>query len=120
MSFSQKEVSFRMISTPCLEVQVTSENRFSVPAWFRSRRHHCALPGEARANVRLCTIRGRLVRGRFGTYEPIDFLARLFGYARKTREAQAPAEASALLKGGSDIVEQAREQPVESRRKRSS
>jgi hypothetical protein len=23
----------------------------------------------------------RLVRGRFGTYEPIDFLARLFGYA---------------------------------------
>ena len=34
MSFSQKEVSLRMISNPSLEVQTTSENRFSVPAWF--------------------------------------------------------------------------------------
>jgi len=23
-----------MISNPCIEVQTTSENRFSVPAWF--------------------------------------------------------------------------------------
>ncbi len=70
-----------MISNPCIEVQTTSENRFSVPAWFRSRRHHCWLPGEERANVRLCTSLVRLVRGRFGTYEPIDFLALLIGYA---------------------------------------
>ena len=34
MSFTQKEVSLRMISNPCIEVQTTSENRFSVPAWF--------------------------------------------------------------------------------------
>jgi hypothetical protein len=34
VSFSQKEVSVPMISNPCIEVQTTSENRFSVPAWF--------------------------------------------------------------------------------------
>jgi hypothetical protein len=34
VSFSQKEVSLCMISNPCIEVQTTSENRFSVPAWF--------------------------------------------------------------------------------------
>jgi hypothetical protein len=70
-----------MISNPCIEVQTTSEKRFSVPVWFRSRRHHCALPGEERANFRLCASLVRLVRGRFGTYEPIDFLALLLGYA---------------------------------------
>jgi hypothetical protein len=70
-----------MISTPCIEVQTTSENCFAVPAWFRSRRHHCALPGEERANFRLCASLVRLVGGRFGMDEPIDFLARLFGYA---------------------------------------
>ena len=31
----------------------------------------------------------RLVRGRFGTYEPIDFLARLFGYARSFERTRA-------------------------------
>jgi hypothetical protein len=49
VSFSQKEVSVRMISTSCIEVQTTSENRFSVPAWFRSRGHQSSLPGEERA-----------------------------------------------------------------------
>ena len=34
MSISQKEVSVRMISNPGIEVQTTSETRFSVPAWF--------------------------------------------------------------------------------------
>jgi len=34
MSFSQKEGSLHMVSNPCIEVQTTSENRFSVPAWF--------------------------------------------------------------------------------------
>jgi hypothetical protein len=52
-----------------------------VPAWFGSRRHHGSLSGEERANFRLCAIRVRLVRGRFGRYEPIDFLALLLGYA---------------------------------------
>ena len=48
VSFSQKEVSLRMISNLGIEVQTTSEKRFSVPAWFRSRRHHGWLPGAER------------------------------------------------------------------------
>src|SRR5215467_7953016 len=70
-----------MISNPGIEVQTTSEKRFSVPAWFRSRRHHCLLPGEERANFRLCASLVRLVRGHLGRYDPIDFLALLIGYA---------------------------------------
>jgi hypothetical protein len=34
VSFSQKEVSLRMISNLGIEVQTTAENRCSVPAWF--------------------------------------------------------------------------------------
>jgi hypothetical protein len=49
VSISQKEVSLCMISNPCIEVQTTRENRFSVPAWFRSRGDHCWLSGEERA-----------------------------------------------------------------------
>jgi hypothetical protein len=69
-----------MISTPCIEVQITSENRSSVPAWF----------AEGVIIVRYLEKQGlleafahqvRLVRGRFGRYEPIDFLAVLIGYA---------------------------------------
>ncbi len=48
VSISQKEVSVCMISNPSIEVQTTAENRFSVPAWFRSRGHHGWLPGEER------------------------------------------------------------------------
>jgi hypothetical protein len=66
-----------MISTPCIEVQTTSENRFSVPAWFGSRRHPGSLPGEERATFRLCPSGALGAR----TYEPIDFLALLIGYA---------------------------------------
>jgi len=34
VSFSQKEVSVRMISTPCIEIQTTSENRFdTIPSY---------------------------------------------------------------------------------------
>ncbi len=69
-----------MISNPCIEVQTTSENRFSVPAWFAEVAiiaGYLEKKGQLEAFAHLV----RLVRGRFGTYEPIDFLALLIGYA---------------------------------------
>src|SRR6266581_1448612 len=69
-----------MISKPCIEVQTTSENRFSVPAWFAEV---VIIAGYLEKNGLLEAFahQVRLVRGRFGTYEPIDFLALLIGYA---------------------------------------
>src|SRR2546426_6322235 len=69
-----------MIATPCIEVQTTSENRFSVPAWF-AEVVIMARYLEKKGLLQAFAHQVRLVRGRFGTYEPIDFLARLFGYA---------------------------------------
>ena len=69
-----------MISNPGIEVQTTSENRFSVPAWFAEVviiAGYLEKKGQLEAFAHLV----RLVRGRFGTYEPIDFLALLIGYA---------------------------------------
>lgn len=69
-----------MISNPCIEVQTISENRPSVPAWFAEVviiAGHITTKGLLQA----FTQQVRLVRGRFGTYEPIDFLALLIGYA---------------------------------------
>ena len=80
MSFSQKEVSLRLISTPCIEVQTTSENRSSVPAWF-AEVVIIARYLEKKGLLEALAHQVRLVRGRFGTYEPIDFLALLIGYA---------------------------------------
>ena len=80
MSFSQKEVSLRMISNPCIEVQTTSENRFSVPAWF-AEVVIIARYLEKKGRISAFAHQVCLVRGRFGTYEPIDFLALLIGYA---------------------------------------
>jgi hypothetical protein len=69
-----------MIPNPCIEVQTSPEARPSVPPWFAEvviiARHlmtHDLLDAFAQQI--------RLVRGRFGTYEPIDFLALLVGYA---------------------------------------
>jgi hypothetical protein len=75
-----KEVSVHMISSPCIEIQTSPEDRPSVPAWFAEVvivAQHLATKGllDTFAN------QVRLVRGRFGTYEPLDFLALLFGYA---------------------------------------
>ena len=69
-----------MISNPCIEVQTTSENRFSVPAWFAEV---VIIAGylEKKGLLSAFAQQVRLVRGRFGTYEPIDFLALLIGYA---------------------------------------
>jgi hypothetical protein len=69
-----------MISNPCIELQTSSENRPSVPAWFAEV---VIIAGQF-ATKGLLEAFGhqvRLVRGRFGRYEPIDFLAVLIGYA---------------------------------------
>ncbi len=69
-----------MIPNPCVEIHTTVEERASVPAWF----------AEVVIVVRHLTEKGlleafgqqiHLVRGRFGHYEPIDFLVVLIGYA---------------------------------------
>ena len=65
-----------MIPNPCIEVQTSPADRPSVPGWF----------AEVVIMVQHLTTKGlldafaqevRLVRGRFGSYEPIDFLAPL-------------------------------------------
>jgi hypothetical protein len=69
-----------MIPNPCIEIQTSPVDRFSVPEWFAEVvivAQHLAMHEllEAFAH-QVC-----LVRGRFGSYEPIDFLAVLIGYA---------------------------------------
>src|SRR5712692_10473274 len=70
-----------MIPNPCIEVQTSPLDRPSVPAWFARSRHDGPSPGGERAAGGFCASRVRLIRGRFGSYEPIDFLALLVGYA---------------------------------------
>ncbi len=69
-----------MVSNPCIEVQTTSENRYSVPAWFAEV---VIMAGylKKKGLLEAFAQQVHLVRGRFGTYEPIDFLALLIGYA---------------------------------------
>jgi hypothetical protein len=69
-----------MISKPCIEIQTSPEDRPSVPAWFAEVVivvQHLATRGLLDAFSHQI----RLVRGHFGTYEPLDFLALLLGYA---------------------------------------
>jgi hypothetical protein len=69
-----------MISNSCIEVQTFAKDRPSVPAWFAEVViivQHLATKGLLDAFAH----RVHLVRGRFGSYEPIDFLALLVGYA---------------------------------------
>ena len=69
-----------MISNPCIEIQTSSEHRPSVPAWFAEvviMAYHLQTKGLLDTFEQQV----RLVRGRFGRYEPIDFLALLIGYA---------------------------------------
>src|SRR5438309_11527621 len=69
-----------MIPNPCIEVQTSPEDRPSIPAWFAEvviMTQHLATKGLLEAFAQQV----RLVRGRFGSYEPIDFLALLMGYA---------------------------------------
>ncbi len=69
-----------MIPNPCIEVQTSPVDRPSVPPWFAEVViivQHLATQGLLDAFAHQL----RLVRGRFGTYEPLDFLALLLGYA---------------------------------------
>lgn len=69
-----------MIPNPCIEVQTSPVDRPSVPAWFAE----VVIIDQYLARKELLDAFAhevRLVRGRFGTYEPIDFLALLLGYA---------------------------------------
>jgi hypothetical protein len=69
-----------MIPNPCIEVQTSPVDRPSVPGWFAEVvmiARHLATTGLLEAFAQQV----RLVRGRFGCYEPIDFLALLVGYA---------------------------------------
>src|SRR5262245_5181309 len=64
----------------CIEIQTSPDERPSVPAWFAEAvivAQYLATTGLIEALAQQV----RLVRGRFGCYEPIDFLALLFGYA---------------------------------------
>ncbi len=65
---------------PCLEMQASEQSQPSVPPWFAETvllveylRTHGLLDA--------LTHQIHLVRGRFGQYEVLDFLALLFGYA---------------------------------------
>ncbi len=69
-----------MVSNPCIEIQTTAENRPSVPAWF-AQVVLMARPLETKGLLDAFAHQVRLVRGRFGRYEPIDFLAVLIGSA---------------------------------------
>jgi hypothetical protein len=69
-----------MIPNRCIEVQTSPDERPSVPAWFAEvviLSQHLATKGILEA----FTHQVRLVRGRFGRYETLDFLALLIGYA---------------------------------------
>jgi hypothetical protein len=69
-----------MIPNPCIEVHTSPVDRPSVPPWFAEVviiAHHLRTKGLLDAFAHQV----RLVRGRFGSYEPIDFLALLVGYA---------------------------------------
>ncbi len=69
-----------MLPNSCIEVQTSPEDRPSVPPWFAEVViivQHLMAEGVLDAFAHQI----RLVRGRFGNYEPIDFLALLVGYA---------------------------------------
>ncbi len=69
-----------MIPNQCIEVQTSPADRPSVPQWFAE----VAILTRHLATTELLEAfeqQVRLVRGRFGSYEPIDFLALLVGYA---------------------------------------
>ena len=69
-----------MIPNPSIEIYTSPVDRFSVPEWFAEVViivQHLATNGLLDAFAHQV----RLVRGRFGTYEAIDFLALLLGYA---------------------------------------
>ncbi len=67
------------IPHPCLDVQTSASPHLSVPPWFAET---VLIAGYLREQGILDALNQqvRLVRGRFGRYEVIDFLAVLVGY----------------------------------------
>ena len=66
--------------TACIALQDSAEERPSVPPWFAEV--VLIAPYLIQQGVlEALTHQVRLVRGRFGQYEVIDFLVLLFGYA---------------------------------------
>ncbi len=69
-----------MILDSCIKVQTSPVDRPSVPQWFAEvaivARHLAKKEALDAFSHQI-----RLVRGRFGSYEPLDFLALLIGYA---------------------------------------
>src|SRR5215469_3787403 len=65
---------------PCLEMQASEQSQPSVPPWFAET---VLLVEYLRTHglFDALTNQVHLVRGRFGQYEVLDFLALLFGYA---------------------------------------
>ena len=69
-----------MIPNPSIEVQTSPVHRPSVPAWFAEvviLSQHLTAKGLLEAFAHQV----RLVRGRFGSYDLLDFLVLLIGYA---------------------------------------
>ena len=69
-----------MLPNPCIEIQTAPDARPSVPPWFAEvviMAQHLATNGLLDAFAHQVP----LVRGRFGRYEPLDYLALLVGYA---------------------------------------
>ena len=68
------------IPHPCVDIHTTPAPQPSLPPWFAEI---VLITGHLRSHGFLDALRAqvRLVRGRFGRYEAMDFLALLFGYA---------------------------------------
>lgn len=69
-----------MIPNPCIEIHTSAVDRPSVPPWFAEVviiAQHLATNGLLNAFAHQVP----LVRGRFGRYEPLDYLVLLVGYA---------------------------------------
>jgi len=69
-----------MIPNPCIEVHTSPIERPAVPPWFAEvviMARHLTTKGLLDASAHQVP----LVRGRFGRYEPLDYVALLVGYA---------------------------------------
>jgi hypothetical protein len=69
-----------MIPNRCIEIQTSPLDRPSVPAWF-AELVMIAQHLESKGLLEAFAQQVHLVRGRFGSYDPIDFLGLLVGYA---------------------------------------
>src|SRR5512135_1613612 len=78
--YPERQVALMMIDTACIALQASAQERPSVPPWFAEVvliAHYLTQQGVLEALAHQV----RLVRGRFGQYEVIDFLVLLLGYA---------------------------------------